>query len=61
MADALSEITTHHGLEAMQAILDGATIGASQRVEGENPTVIKGDQQRGMSHCWVSPSRDACH
>ena len=30
----------------MQAILDGATLGASQRVEGEDPTVIKGDQQR---------------
>ena len=30
----------------MQAILDGATIGASQGVEGENPAVIKGDQQR---------------
>ena len=30
----------------MQAILDGATIGASQRAEGEDPTVIKGDHQR---------------
>ena len=30
----------------MQATLDGATIGASQRVEGENPAVIKDDQQR---------------
>ena len=30
----------------MQAVLDGATIGTSQRVEGENPTVIEGDQQR---------------
>ena len=30
----------------MQAILDGATVGASQRVEGEDSTVIKGDQQR---------------
>ena len=30
----------------MQAILDGATIGTSQRAEGEDPTVIKGDQQR---------------
>ena len=30
----------------MQAILDGATLGASQRVEGEDPTVIKGDQER---------------
>ena len=46
MADVLSQITTHLGLEAMQAILDGATIGASQRVEGENLAVIKGDQQR---------------
>ena len=46
MPDALSQITTCLGPEAMQAILNGATIGASQRVEGENPTVIKGDQQR---------------
>ena len=46
MADMLSQITIHLGPEAVQAILDGATIGASQRVEGENPTVIKGDQQR---------------
>ena len=30
----------------MQAVLDGATIGASQRAEGEDPTVIEGDQQR---------------
>ena len=30
----------------MQAILDGATIGTSQRAEGEDPIVIKGDQQR---------------
>ena len=29
----------------MQAILDRATMGASQRVEGENPAIIKGDQQ----------------
>ena len=42
----LSQITTHLGLEAVQAILDRATIGTSQRVEGEDPTVIKGDQQR---------------
>ena len=30
----------------MQAILDGATIGASQREEGEDPAVIEGNQQR---------------
>ena len=46
VADMLSQITTHLGPKAMQAVLDGATIGASQRVEGENPTVIEGDQQR---------------
>ena len=31
----------------MQAILDGATIGASQRVEREDPAITKGDQQMG--------------
>ena len=46
VADMLSQITTHLGLEAVSVILDGATIGASQRVEGEDPTVIEGDQQR---------------
>ena len=46
MADVLSQITTHLGPEAVQAILDRATIGTSQRAEGEDPTVIKGEQQR---------------
>ena len=46
MADALSQITTCLGPETVQAILDGATIGASQRAEGEDPAVIKGDQQK---------------
>ena len=52
VADTLSRITTHLGSEAMQAILDGATIGASQRVE-EDPTVIEGDQQR-EKELWVT-------
>ena len=30
----------------MQAILDGATIGAPQ-IAGEDPAVIKGNQQKG--------------
>ena len=30
----------------MQSILDGATLGASQRAEGEDPTVIKGEQEK---------------
>ena len=46
MADALSQITTHLGPEAVQAILDGATIDAPQRAEGEDPAVVKGDQQK---------------
>ena len=45
MADALSWVTAHLGPEAVQAILDGATMGTSQRAERENPAIIKGDQQ----------------
>ena len=44
-ADALSWVTTHLELEAVQAILDGADMGASQRAERENPAIIKNDQQ----------------
>ena len=64
MADTLSSITTHLGLEAVQAIPDGATLGASQRAEGEDPAMIKGDQEKrkgSKSHCWLSPGRNACH
>ena len=46
VADALSQITTCLEPEAVQAILDGATIGAPQRAEGEDPAVIEGDQQK---------------
>ena len=44
-ADALSRVTTHLEPEAVQAILDGAAIGALQRAERENPTVIENHQQ----------------
>ena len=40
----LSWVMAHLGLEAVQAILDGATVGTSQRAERENPAIIKGDQ-----------------
>ena len=53
VSDALSQITTHLGLEAVQAILDGATIGASHRAEREDPSVIEGDQQR-EKEIWVA-------
>ena len=46
MADVLSQITTHLGPEAVQAILDGATLGTFQRAEGEDPAVIEGDQKK---------------
>ena len=53
VADVLNWITTHLGLEAMQAVLDGPTLGASQRVKGKDPTVIEGDKERGKE-VWVA-------
>ena len=46
MADVLSRITTCLGPEAMQAILDGATLGTSQRAKGEDPAMIEGNQEK---------------
>ena len=43
MADMLSQITTCLGLEAVQSILDGVTLGDALRVEGCDPTVVEGD------------------
>ena len=42
----LSQITTHLGPEAVQSILDGATLGAAQRAEEEDPAVVEGDQEK---------------
>ena len=64
VADALSWVMAYLGLEAVQAILGIATVGTSQRVERENPAIIKGDQQlekEVWGCCWVSPGRNACH
>ena len=30
----------------MQSILDGATLGATKRAEGEDPAMVEGDQER---------------
>ena len=46
MADVLSLITTHLGPEAVQVVLDGVTLGASQRAGGEDSAVIEGDQEK---------------
>ena len=46
MANVLSQVTTHHGPEGMQSILNGAILGATQRVEGDGPAVGKSDQEK---------------
>ena len=46
MADVLSQITTHPGLEAVQSILDGATLGVTQRAKGDDPALVEGDQEK---------------
>ena len=46
MADMLSQITTHLGLEAIQSILDGATLGAAQRAKGGYPAMVEADQEK---------------
>ena len=44
---------TYLELETVQAILDGATVGTSQRAERENPAIIKRDQQLEQE-VWVA-------
>ena len=46
MAGVLSQITTCLGPEAMQSVLDGATLGATQGAEGDGPVVVEGDQEK---------------
>ena len=41
-----SQITTCLGPEAMQSVLDGVTLGATQRAEGEDPAMVEGDQEK---------------
>ena len=53
MADALSQVMAHLEPEAVQAVLDGATVGTSQRAERENPAIIEGDQQLEQE-VWVT-------
>ena len=43
VVDALSQITTHLGPEAVQSILDGVTLGMAHRAEGHDPSVVEGD------------------
>ena len=41
VADVLSQITTHLSPEAMQSVLDGVILGATQRAEGDDPAVVE--------------------
>ena len=45
VADALSQVMARLEPEAVQALLDGATMGTFQRVGTDNPAIIESDQQ----------------
>ena len=47
----LSQITTPLGPEAVQSVLDGATLGATQRAEGDDPAVVEGYQEMEKEVC----------
>ena len=51
VADMLSQITTHLSLEAVQSILDGVTLGATQRAEGDDPAMVEGDHDIEKEVC----------
>ena len=53
VADVLSQITTCLGLETVQSVLDGATLGAAQRAEWEDPAMVEGDQEK-EKEVWVT-------
>ena len=57
MADILSWITTHLSPEAMQSNLDGVTMGATQRAEGDDPAMVEGSHNLEKEVCvtagWV--------
>ena len=47
----MSQVTTHLKPEAVQAVLDGAAVGALQRAERENPAIVENDQQLEQEVC----------
>ena len=51
VVDVLSQITTCLGLEAIQSVLDGGTLAATQRAEGEDPAMVEGDQEKEKEVC----------
>ena len=51
VAYMLSQITTRFSLEAMHSILDGVTLGATQRAEGDDPAMVEGDHDIEKEVC----------
>ena len=51
VADALRQITTCLGPEAVQSVLDGVTLGMAHRVEGHDPSVVEGDHDVEKEVC----------
>ena len=47
----LSQITTCLGPEAVRSVLDGVTLGATQRAEEDDPTVVEGDHNIEKEVC----------
>ena len=54
VADVLSQITTCLGPEAMQSVLDGVTLGAPQRAEGDDPAMVEGDHKIEKEVCLTA-------
>ena len=50
-ADALSQVTTRLPPEAVQAVLDGVTVGTSWQAERERPAIIKNNQLLEQEVC----------
>ena len=57
VADVLIQITTCLSPEAEQSILDGVTLGATQRAEADDPAMVEGDHDIEKEVCvaagWV--------
>ena len=51
VADVLSWVTTHLYLDMMRLVLDGITLGATQRAESHDPTVVEGDHGMEKEVC----------
>ena len=51
VADALSQITTCLGPEAVQSVLDGVIMGMAHMAEGHDPSVVEGDHNIEKEVC----------